>query len=815
MKNTFKRGLSVILATIIIFGSTLVGFDKIDLDVFSVKAEAAEIESLTPDNEMCISWNSGEKFIYVAVEESGFYDISIDSAYHYYSKISCVISNDDIRYYVGPVSDDYYIKGLPYNYRNMYFESGKQYILSIECFDEYDMSCYGEITLLLTQNDYNIKKISSSSTTIISDENEMQWFRIKTNAAGEYAIFFNEDVFCYIYDVETGKLRSCCWYPISTVTLEANKEYILAICFYNENPKPHYVSFEKQEKTVKKVELYNAECNPDFFDEEYFCYKVTYTDGTVEIVDYSFFENRGVIFYVWYDGEYDDEYYMKVGEQPVQIIYNDIETFSYINVISFLEYFSYLDIVYPDETMRITYEDTSEKEYFWHIKIKETGKYILNYYGDWENTFDGWYFRIYDKNNDIVSYENGWSLEEGEEYCFAFRYKYDEYASWDFRFFIKSDESHVHQYKSSVCKECGYWKNKTTAPKLSAISNSTSGVTVSWNVLEGAEGYNVYRKTGSSGWELITVVEDGSKTSYIDRTANSGTTYTYTVRGYKGNGLSSFNKSGISIKYLSTPKITSIANVSSGVTVKWEKVSGANGYYVYRKTGNGNWTKVATIKSNGTVSYTDKTAKAGVIYKYTVKAYSGSYTSSNKASGDFKRLSTPKITSLSNTTSGVTVKWGKAAGASGYYVYRKTTGGWTKIATVKGAGTVSYTDKTAKAGVTYKYTVKAYYGSFTSSNQTSSDFRRLTTPTLKSVTSAKSGITFKWNKVTGATGYYVYRKTGNGSWVKLATVTGNSKITYLDKTAKKGVTYKYTVKAYYGTSTSYYNTKGLTIKDKY
>jgi hypothetical protein len=66
--------------------------------------------------------------------------------------------------------------------------------------------------------------------------------------------------------------------------------------------------------------------------------------------------------------------------------------------------------------------------------------------------------------------------------------------------------------------------------------------------------------------------------------------------------------------------------------------------------------------------------------------------------------------------------------------------------------------------------------------------------------------------VTGATGYIVYRKTGNGSWQNLGKTTG---VSFTDKTAKKGVTYTYTVKAYYGTSNSAYNTKGLTIKDKY
>jgi fibronectin type 3 domain-containing protein len=169
--------------------------------------------------------------------------------------------------------------------------------------------------------------------------------------------------------------------------------------------------------------------------------------------------------------------------------------------------------------------------------------------------------------------------------------------------------------------------------------------------------------------------------------------------------------------------------------------------------------------------------------------------------------------SVANASAGVTVKWTKSAGATGYYVYRKTTDGWTKVATIKGNSTVSYTDKTAKSGTTYKYTVRAYSGSTQSYYNTAGvAIKFLSAPTLKSVTSAKSGVTFKWNKVTGATGYIVYRKTGNGGWQKIATVKTNS---YLDKTAKKGVTYKYTVKAYYGTSTSYYNTKGLTIKDKY
>ena len=231
-----------------------------------------------------------------------------------------------------------------------------------------------------------------------------------------------------------------------------------------------------------------------------------------------------------------------------------------------------------------------------------------------------------------------------------------------------------------------------------------------------------------------------------------------------------------------------------------------------RKESGGDWKTIKTVSSSNN-SYTDKTTKNGVKYYYAVKAVKGDSLSYYE-SKSFKYFGSPKAT-VANKTSAITVTWDKISGAKSYYVYRKAPGetSWKRIAIVTKN---IYTDSNVKNGKIYKYTVKAYYSAYVSAYNTNGyAVRRLLTPTLKSVTSAKSGITFTWNKVTGATGYMVYRKTGNGGWQKIATVKGTSKISYLDKSAKKGVTYKYTVKAYYGTSTSYYNTKGLTIKDKY
>ena len=353
---------------------------------------------------------------------------------------------------------------------------------------------------------------------------------------------------------------------------------------------------------------------------------------------------------------------------------------------------------------------------------------------------------------------------------------------------------------------------KLSSPELISAQMTQKGINVKWNTVSDAEGYILYRKTGNTQWKEIADLK-GKVTSFEDRTCKSGAVYSYTVKAYSGSWESGCDYDGVSAMYLSIPKLKKAENASNGIKITWQKVIGANSYIIGRKTGSSGWVKIAQV---GNVdNYIDKTAKAGTTYTYTVVSVcddvKGFY---DEAGVTYKRLSTVKTESANNTADGVKITWKPISNCIGYNIYRKTENGkYTRIATVKGAKKSYYTDKKAKSGTKYIYKVVAYSGNNLSYfNEVSRYY--IDNPKLSSAKSSKKGVTAKWNKITGADGYYVYRKTGSGSYKKIATVKGGKKYSYLDKSAKKGKTYTYKVKAYYGKTTSAYsNTKKVT--DKY
>ncbi len=389
----------------------------------------------------------------------------------------------------------------------------------------------------------------------------------------------------------------------------------------------------------------------------------------------------------------------------------------------------------------------------------------------------------------------------------------------------KNDEMMLREYFHSYYDRLNFAYYSTTPEKLN-VTSQAKGIKLDWEAKLTADTYHIYRKAnGESQW---TKISDTKASSYFDTSVENNKTYTYMLKvDDSADGVTA------KLSYISAPELTKITNEADGIRVYWGKVTGADGYYLYRRvTGTKEWSRIATIKNGSTVSYKDTKAAAGKTYDYIIRSYSGNVTSvpAEKVIRTM-RLTVPSLTSVSNGKDGITIKWKKVAGADSYIVYRKTYdakakkwSGWERIR--DGNTSNSYTNyysnryntvNSIESGVRYKYTVKACYGSYTSYYNTSGlDILSLETPELSSATSTKAGVKLEWDKITGASGYKIYRKTDNSGWGEaIATVKGNSTVTYLDKTAKKGVTYTYTVRAYNGNTKSGYIASGKTVTDKY
>ena len=257
---------------------------------------------------------------------------------------------------------------------------------------------------------------------------------------------------------------------------------------------------------------------------------------------------------------------------------------------------------------------------------------------------------------------------------------------------------------------------KTLATPQFTLTNTSAGVKIDWNLVSNATGYIVYRRQGNGAFQKVAGFTDSKVKSYVDKTAVSGTKYSYAVKAINGSVQSKYvSKDIVFAKALTVPQFT-LTSTSTGVKVDWNLVSGATGYIVYRREGNEAFKKVAGFTDGVTKSYIDKTAVSGKKYAYAVKALNGNVQSTynSKEITYLTTLATPQFT-LEQVDGGVKISWNLVDNATGYIVYRRTKNStFSKIAGFTDGKTKSYVDTKVANGTQYYYAVKAINGSIQS-----------------------------------------------------------------------------------------------------
>ena len=298
-----------------------------------------------------------------------------------------------------------------------------------------------------------------------------------------------------------------------------------------------------------------------------------------------------------------------------------------------------------------------------------------------------------------------------------------------------------------------------------------------------------------SGAGTVSLV-DGKNTVKIKVTAPSGEVRTYTITITK----KASNYPPAVKGFKASPDINS-------VKLTWDKVSGAQGYIVYKyDTSQKGFVRV-TKTANTNNSYTVSGLNAGTSYKFAIKAYK---TINGK---EYASKTYPTVTAntylpvvkkfkASPYINSVKLTWDKVSGAQGYVVYWYDASKSSFVRVTKTATNVNtYTVGNLAEGTSHKFAVRAYK-TISGKEVLSKTYPTVTANTylpavtnFKATSSDVNKVKLSWTKVSGAEGYIVYKYDSKKGFIRV-TKTKNTNNSYTVSGLNKGTSYKFAVKAY-------------------
>ncbi len=310
---------------------------------------------------------------------------------------------------------------------------------------------------------------------------------------------------------------------------------------------------------------------------------------------------------------------------------------------------------------------------------------------------------------------------------------------------------------------------------VEAAMDGANTVKLTWDELSGVDGYWIYRKIDDGSFKTLRMVNSSDivydpdgKIVIWDNDVSVGQRYCYRIRAFVDNGsemlygaYSSWGKvtvspqppEGHSIKYTN----------AKSITVRWNKISGVDGYVVYVAKGDGAFSQVARIGSASTTWAKIKGLTCGTDYRFKVAAYKGDAVGEACAPiwGKTAVADVVNLKHKSVSADEIKLSWDVVTDADGYRVeWQREDGTW---AFLKNVTTNSYSHSGMTAGAYKTFRVRAYVNSGSNKNgeyTVLSDVYTKTDPP-KSVKIAYVGngsIRLSWSSCEDADGYRVFYK---------------------------------------------------------
>ena len=334
------------------------------------------------------------------------------------------------------------------------------------------------------------------------------------------------------------------------------------------------------------------------------------------------------------------------------------------------------------------------------------------------------------------------------------------------------------------------------------IDDTTGKPVISWNKTANAAQYEIYRSTTGAD-KSYRIIRRTALLNYTDTTAASGTTYYYVVRAIQGTSPNIFRGRfcpAQSIRCAAVPGVPDMAlttDIDTGhIVISWSAATDAAQYEVFRSTDGSSFSSVCRTAA---LTWTDPNTESGVTYYYKVRGITDSVKGAFCKAQSIAVPGVPSMTLSNDSDTGRNVvSWSSVACATEYEVYRSANGG--DYQSVRRTSALTYTDLDTDYGVTYSYKVRAVYsaapvtvcGAFCPA-------QNIAIPGVPTMTRSCESVTgrsiIRWNSVSYATEYEVYRSTDGENYQSVLLTTA---LTYTDLDTSYGVTYFYKVRGVNG-----------------
>ena len=171
----------------------------------------------------------------------------------------------------------------------------------------------------------------------------------------------------------------------------------------------------------------------------------------------------------------------------------------------------------------------------------------------------------------------------------------------------------------SVASSYSYAKSLVCTPATPnvSITSANGKPKLSWNAVNGATKYWVYRSTDGKNFKYY---DSTTKTTYTNNSTTVGTRYYYKVKAVVVDNGTSYASAFSSAKSMTVRAAAPTLKTSAPEgtpSLSWNAVNGATKYWIYRST---DGKEFKYYDSTTKTAYTNKSVDAGKTYYYKVKA---------------------------------------------------------------------------------------------------------------------------------------------------------------------------------------------------